>query len=69
MDWPGSSVLHLRPGCPVMLVLNLNEKLRNGSRGIFEECVGDRLQVSFSGVGSITIERQTWFKGTSKEMY
>ena len=62
MDWPGSSVLHLRPGCPVMLVWNLNEKLRNGSRGIFEECVGDRLQVSFSGVGSITIERQTWFQ-------
>ena len=62
MNWPGSSVLHLRPGCPVMLVWNLNEKLRNGSRGIFEECDGDRLQVSFSGVGSITIERQTWFQ-------
>ena len=24
MNWPGSSILHLRPGCPVMLVWNLN---------------------------------------------
>ena len=62
MNWPSSSVLHLRPGCPVMLVWNLNEKLRNGSRGVFEECLGDRLKVSFSGVGPIAIEKQTWFK-------
>jgi len=33
-----------------MLVWNLNEELRNGSRGVF------------SGVGPITIEKQTWFK-------
>jgi len=38
MNWSGSSVLHLRPGCPVMLVWNLNEKLRNGSRGVVKDC-------------------------------
>ena len=62
MNWPGSSILHLRPGCPVMLVWNLNNELKNGSRGVFEECVGDTLKVSFPGVCSILIEKQTWFK-------
>ena len=62
MNWPGSSILHLRPGCPVMLVWNLNNELKNGSRGVFEECVGDTLKVSFPDVGSIAIEKQTWFK-------
>lgn len=66
MNWPGSSVLHLKAGCPVMLVWNLNEELRNGSRGVFEESLGDWLKVSFSGVGPITIERQTWFKRDKK---
>ena len=52
MNWPGSSVLHLRPGCPVILVWNLNEELTNGSQGVFE----------FLGVVPTAIEKQTWFK-------
>lgn len=66
MNWPGSAVLHLRPGCPVMLVWNLNGELRNGSRGVFEECIGDALKVSFPDIGPITIEKQTWFKRDKK---
>ena len=34
MNWPGSAVLYLRPGCPVMLVWNLNDILENGSKGV-----------------------------------
>ena len=30
MNWPDSSILHLRPSCPVMLVWNLNNELKNG---------------------------------------
>ena len=60
------NTVHLRAGCPVMLVWNLNKELRNGSRGVFQECLGDRLKVSFSGVGPITIEKQTWFKRDKK---
>ena len=45
-----------------MVVWNLNNELKNGSRGVFEECVGDTQKVSFPGVGSIVIEKQTWFK-------
>lgn len=57
MNWSGFLVLYLRVGCSVMLVWNLNEELRNGSRGVFEESFGDWLKVSFSGVGFIIIER------------
>ena len=46
MNWPGSSVLHLRPGCPVMLVWNLNDELKNGSRGVFEDGEGDTEKMS-----------------------
>lgn len=57
MNWSGFVVLYLRLGCSVMLVWNLNGELRNGSRGVFEECIGDVLKVSFSGIGFIIIEK------------
>ena len=57
MNWPGSSILHLRPGCPVMLVWNLNKELKNGSRGVFEQCVGDTLKVSFPGLTYVALTR------------
>ena len=62
MNWPGSNVLHLKPGCRVMLVWNINDRLRNGSQGVFLECVGEKLKVLFPEVGDALIERQTWFK-------
>lgn len=63
MNWPGSAVLYLRPGCPVMLVWNLNDKLKNGSKGVFLECgTDDKLKVWFPDIGSVQIERQLWFK-------
>lgn len=66
MNWPGSAVLYLRQGCPVMLVWNLNDKLKNGSKGVFLECVGDKLKVRFQDVGSVEIERQSWYKRDRK---
>ena len=39
MNWPGSHVLYLRRGCPVMLVWNLNDELKNGSKGVYLEYV------------------------------
>ena len=62
INWPCSLVLHLRRGCPVMLVWNLNDDLKNGSQGVFEECTGDKLKVFFPEVGSVLLEKQTWFK-------
>ena len=63
MNWPGSDVLYLRPGCPVMLVWNLNDKLKNGSKGAFLECTTDgKLKVWFADIGSVQIERQSWYK-------
>jgi len=46
-----------------MLVWNLNDKLKNGSKGVFLECVtDDKLKVWFPDIGSVQIERQSWFK-------
>lgn len=45
-----------------MLVWNLNDELKNGSRGVFEDGIGDTVKVSFPGVGSIILEKQEWFK-------
>lgn len=66
MNWPGSPVLHLRRGCPVILVWNLNDQLKNSSKGVFLDCSGEGLKVFFPQVGSVEIERHSWFK-TNKQ--
>ena len=67
MNWPGSPVLHLRRGCPVMLVWNLNNQLKNSSKGVFLDCSGEGLKVFFPQVGSVEIERHSWFKTNKQE--
>lgn len=54
MNWFGSDVLYLRLGCLVMLVWNLNDKLKNGSKGVFFECIIDgKLKVWFVDIGLV----------------
>ena len=63
VNWPCSVVLHLKRGCPVMLVWNLNSELKNGCRGVFEDLNHEgRLKVKFPNVGSVLLEKQTWYK-------
>jgi ATP-dependent DNA helicase PIF1 len=63
-----SSVIPLKPGCNVMLLYNISNKLRNGSRGKFIELQGakhgedQRVIVRFPTVGTVSLERRTWFK-------
>lgn len=66
MNWPGSHVLYLRRGCPVMLVWNLNDELKNGSKGAYLEYVRDKLKVRFPGIGSVDSKSSRGSKGTSK---
>lgn len=64
-----SRVLTLKPGCDVMLLYNINNQLRNGLRGEFVEFeVSEtdenegRLLVNFPKVGTVAIQRRTWYR-------
>ena len=63
-----SSVIPLKPGCNVMLLYNINNKLRNGSRGKFiglkeaENGEDQRVVVRFPTTGTVSLERRTWLK-------
>ena len=63
-----SSVIPLQPGCNVRLLYNINNKLRNGSRGKFigmkeaENGEDKRVLVHFPTAGTVSLERRTWLK-------
>jgi hypothetical protein len=63
-----SKVLTLKEGCNVMLLYNINKHLRNGYRGKFigleskEPGEDQRLLVNFPTIGTVAIERRTWYK-------
>ena len=63
-----SSVIPLKPGCNVMLLYNINNKLRNGSRERFiglkeaENGKDQRVVVRFPTTGTVSLERRTWLK-------
>ena len=62
-----SRVLTLKKGCNIMLLYNINNNLRNGSRGKFvgfenKEPDNQRLLVSFPTTGTVAIERRTWYR-------
>ena len=62
-----SSTLTLKEGCNVMLLYNISRHLRNGCRGKFvgfestESDEDQRLLVDFPTVGTVSIQRQTWY--------
>ena len=60
-------ILSLKPGCRVILLYNINAKLKNGYRGQFvglqpSNDGNDRLLVDFPGAGVVSLERKTWYK-------
>ena len=59
-------LLHLKPGCRIMLLYNINDQLKNGCCGVFvgvqSEMDDDRLLVDFPGVGVVKLDRRTWYK-------
>ena len=59
-------VLTLKPNCNVMLLYNINSQLRNRSRGKFIDVDNsentERLLVHFPKIGTVAIERRTWYK-------
>ncbi len=61
-----SKVLTLKPNCNVMLLYNINSQLRNGSQGKFIDLDKsedtEQLRVHFPKVGTVTIDRRTWYK-------
>jgi hypothetical protein len=63
-----TSVLTLKPGCNVMLLYNISNKMRNGYRGKFiglegtEHGEDQHVIVSFPTVGTVSLECRTWFK-------
>ena len=46
----------------MMLIWNKSDELKNGSIGMFLGMEGDKLRVSFEGVGTVTLGRETWMK-------
>ena len=50
-----------------MLVWNLNNQLKNSSKGVFLDCSGEGLKVFFPQVGSVEIERHSWLKTNKQE--
>ena len=50
-----------------MLVRNLNNQLKNSSKGVFLDCSGEGLKVFFPQVGSVEIERHSWLKTNKQE--
>ncbi|KAL9979615.1 hypothetical protein ACROYT_G017298 [Oculina patagonica] len=59
---PAEKVIILKPGCKVMLLWNVSDKLRNGSSGIFVESKEGNIIVDFPDVGHTCLQRQTWYK-------
>ena len=60
---PANQTLTLKRGCPIMLIWNKNQKLRNGTGGHFLELrEGNQLLVDFPDVGHVFLERETWHK-------
>ena len=60
LSCPAMRRLTLKHGCRVMLVWNFNDDLKNGSCGIFETAVNDKLRVYFPGVGKVNIKKEVW---------
>ena len=59
---PVEKVVFLKPGCKVMLLWNVSEKLRNGSSGTFVEQKGSDVIVCFPDIGKISLKRERWCK-------
>ena len=64
LDKKVSAFLHLKPGCRVMLLYNINQYLRNGTCGKFVGVDTDSggLLVDFQKVGIATIQRRVWYQ-------
>ena len=55
-------LIHLKEGCKVMLLYNLNRNLRNGSRGTFLGMATDNeMKVQFPKSGVVKVPRKTWY--------
>lgn len=59
---PAEKTIFLKPGCKIMLLWNINERLRNGSTGTFVLCDGESILVEFPEVGTVRLKRETWQK-------
>ena len=67
LDKTINPILSLKPGCRVILLYNINGRLKNGYRG---QLVGvqpsndgnHRLLVDFPDAGVVSLERKTWYK-------
>ena len=64
LDRTISAVLHLKPGCRVMLLYNVSQQLRNGTCSEFVgvDPNGEALLVNFPKVGLVAIQRRIWYK-------
>ena len=64
LDKKVNAVLHLKPGCKVMLLYNITQHLRNGTCGQFVDVDSDSggLLVNFPKVGVATVHRRVWYQ-------
>ena len=59
-------ILHLKRGCKVILLFNINKSLTNGTLGTFidvdqTDSTNNSLLVKFPSVGVVSIVRKTWY--------
>ena len=59
---PAEKIVMLKPGCKVMLLWNVSEKLRNGTSGVFVQEADNQLTVDFPDVGRVRLKREKWHK-------
>ena len=60
-------VLGVKSGCKIMLLYNINDKLKNGYQGEFvgsDPEDANRIFVNFPTTGTISLTRRTWFNYT-----
>ena len=57
---PAEKIVMLKPGCKVMLLWNVSEKLRNGTSGVFVQEADNQLTVDFPDVGRVRLKREKW---------
>ena len=59
---PAEKIVMLKPGCKVMLLWNVSEKLRNGTSGVFVQEADNQQTVDFPDVGRVRLKREKWHK-------
>ena len=59
---PAEKIVMLKPGCKVMLLWNVSEKLRNDTSGVFVQEADNQLTVDFPDVGRVRLKREKWHK-------